>query len=59
MNGLPQDPIILLSYVNTQLRDNYPSLREMCDSMGVDEEEIRQKLVQAGFEYSKEQNRFF
>ena len=59
MNGLPQDPIILLSYVNTQLRDNYPSLQEMCASMGVDEEEIRQKLVQAGFEYSKEQNRFF
>lgn len=59
MNGLPQDPIILLSYVNTQLRDYYPSLQEMCDSMGVDEEEIRQKLVQAGFEYSKEQNRFF
>lgn len=59
MNGLPQDPIILLSYVNTQLRDYYPSLQEMCDSMGVDEEEIRQKLVQAGFEYSNEQNRFF
>ena len=59
MNGLPQDPIILLSYVNTQLRDNYPSLQEMCDSMGVDEEEIRQKLVQAGFEYSMGQNRFF
>lgn len=59
MNGLPQDPIILLSYVNTQLRDYYPSLQEMCDSMGVDEEDIRQKLVQAGFEYSKEQNRFF
>lgn len=59
MNGLPQDPIILLSYVNTQLRDNYPSLSEMCSSMGVDEEEIRQKLAQAGFEYSAEQNRFF
>ena len=23
---LPQDPVILLSYVNTKLRDDYPTL---------------------------------
>ena len=33
MNGIPKDPVILLSYVNTQLRDNYPSLDEMCRAL--------------------------
>ena len=30
MSTLPKDPMILLSYINTQLRDNYSSLGEMC-----------------------------
>ena len=29
MSTLPKDPMILLSYINTQLRDNYSSLGEM------------------------------
>ncbi|MER2055881.1 MAG: DUF4250 domain-containing protein, partial [Clostridia bacterium] len=27
---LPKDPVILLSYVNTKLRDEYVSLQELC-----------------------------
>ena len=27
---LPKDPAILVSYLNTQLRDFYPSLEEFC-----------------------------
>ena len=37
---LPQDPMILLSYVNTKLRDEFPSLRELCLTLGVDEEDL-------------------
>lgn len=33
---IPNDPIILLSYINTQLRDRYPSLDELCASLSVD-----------------------
>ncbi len=29
MTVLPKDPVILLSYINTQLRDFYPSLDEL------------------------------
>ena len=30
-NGsIPKDPVMLLSYVNTQLRDFYPDIEEMC-----------------------------
>ncbi len=35
MSTIPKDPVILLSYVNTQLRDNYSSLDEMCQALDV------------------------
>ena len=38
---IPTDPAILLSYINTQLRDNYPSLDELSKSLSVDENEIK------------------
>ncbi|MDE6238432.1 MAG: DUF4250 domain-containing protein, partial [Muribaculaceae bacterium] len=34
MDNLPQDPFILLSYVNTKLRDDYSSLDSMCEDLG-------------------------
>ena len=46
--NLPNDPIMLMSYLNTQLRDNYPSLEELCKSMCLDETEIRAKLETVG-----------
>ena len=55
---IPNDPIILMSYLNTQLRDNYPSLEELCKSMCLDEAEIRAKLETVGFVYQPERNQF-
>ncbi len=55
---IPNDPIILLSYVNTKLRDNYPSLEEFCKSEDVKSADIIEKLLAAGFEYNSELNRF-
>ena len=43
---IPQDPVILLSYVNTKLRDQYSSLEQMCHDMGVNQREIEQKLAE-------------
>lgn len=60
MNGtLPSDPFVLLSYVNTQLRDVYPTLDEMCASMDVDKSFIVRKLADAGFSYDEPNNRFW
>lgn len=56
--SIPTDPAILLSYINTQLRDNYSSLEELSKSLSVDESEIRTKLSSIGYEYSAELNRF-
>ena len=49
--NIPNDPIMLMSYLNTQLRDNYPSLEELCKSMCLDESELRAKLEAAVFTY--------
>ena len=55
---LPRDPMILLSYVNTLLRDQYDSLAELCRSLDEDEESLKKKLSDAGFVYREEQNQF-
>jgi len=55
---LPKDPFMLLSYVNTQLRDNYESLDELCSSIDADKESILSTLAAAGFKYDASLNRF-
>ncbi len=55
---LPKDPMILLSYVNTKLRDEFSSLRELCLTLGADEDELRRSLRQIDYEYDGALNRF-
>lgn len=55
---IPNDPAILLSYINTQLRNHYPSLTELCASMNLDEAAICRKLDMIGYVYSKSRNQF-
>lgn len=59
MDNLPQDPYILVSSINMQLRDNmYDSLESLCDYFGKDTNEIKAFLKQYGFEYMEEQKQF-
>ena len=55
---LPQDPFILLSYLNTKLRDEYDSLDALCEDLDADREDLIQTLEAAGYTYDPEQNRF-
>ena len=48
---MPKDPVMLLSYVNTQLRDFYPSLAEFCAAMQTEESDLREKLAEKGVPY--------
>ncbi len=48
---MPKDPVMLLSYVNTQLRDFYPSLAEFCAAMQTEESDLREKLALIDYEY--------
>ncbi|HJD04211.1 MAG TPA: DUF4250 domain-containing protein [Candidatus Mediterraneibacter caccogallinarum] len=56
--GLPGDPVILLSVVNTKLRDFYPSLEALCEDMQTDQKEITDKLKMIDYEYDKARNQF-
>ncbi len=56
--NLPKDPVILLSYVNTQLRDFYPNLEDLCKSLGLDQSQLEQTLRTIGYEYQPSRNRF-
>ncbi|MBQ9031501.1 MAG: DUF4250 domain-containing protein [Parasporobacterium sp.] len=58
MTNIPQDPIILYSYLNTMLRDRYPSLADLCEANGLDLEDIVERLKSAGFEYNENTNQF-
>lgn len=58
MNSLPKDPIILLSYVNTKLRDNYASLDALCDDLDVNRREIEAHLATVGYVYDARLNKF-
>lgn len=56
--ALPNDPMILLSYINTQLRDNYSTLEELGKSLCVDTDEVKSKLSAIDYQYDAQLNRF-
>ncbi len=59
MDGnLPKDPVMLLSFINTQLRDKFVDLESLCDYYGIDVEWLKKTLAAVDYEYDAEQNRF-
>ena len=55
---LPKDPMILLSVVNTKLRDEYDSLDQLCAVLDDARSELEKKLAAAGFCYDEHVNQF-
>lgn len=58
MDTLPKDPIMLLSVVNTNLRDFYGSLDDFCRAKDVDKSEIEEKLEKINYSYDATSNQF-
>lgn len=56
--AIPQDPVMLLSYLNTQLRDHYANLEALCDDLALSQQELQAKLAAIGCAYDASQNRF-
>ena len=48
---IPKDPMILLSYVNTQLRDYYPTLTELAAAYMTDADAITETLAAINYHY--------
>ena len=55
---LPQDPIMLLSAINTYLRDEYGSLNELCRALDLGQEELTEKFKKIGYHYDEKLNQF-
>lgn len=55
---IPKDPVMLLSYINTQLRDFYESLEALCEDKKIDQEELVGKLKLIDYEYDRSRNQF-
>ena len=56
--SIPQDPVMLLSYVNTKLRDDYASLDVFCERENAQKEDVVQALNALGYEYDEQKNQF-
>ncbi|MBQ7574328.1 MAG: DUF4250 domain-containing protein [Clostridia bacterium] len=55
---MPKDNAILLSVINTKLRDFYGSLDELCKDLCWDRGEIEKKLLTLSYTYDKDKNQF-
>lgn len=52
------NPIVLLSVINTKLRDQYDSLTTLCEDLDYDCEEICTTLKSIGYTYCEKENQF-
>lgn len=55
---VPNDPVMLLSFVNLKLRDCYDTLEAMCDDLEMDRVWLEEKLASIDYVYNKENNQF-
>ncbi len=55
---MPNDPNMLLSYVNLKLRDFYSTLEDMCEDLDTSQTAIEEKLKSIGYQYDSGKNQF-
>jgi len=55
---IPKDPHILLSYINTKLRDEYCDLNDLCLSLNIERSQLETALSSIEYTYVKDLNRF-
>lgn len=56
--ALPMDNFLLLSVVNTKLRDHYANLDVLCDDLNEDKNDIITRLSSVGYSYDEKVNQF-
>ena len=55
---LPEDPVMLLSFVNTKLRDQYAWLDALCEDRDAPRAALEARLGEIGYFYNAKENRF-
>ncbi|SFP78893.1 protein of unknown function [Butyrivibrio proteoclasticus] len=58
---IPQDPVMLLSFINMKLRDEYGNLEALSEGLDISNDELQEivsKLNAIGYTYDKANNKF-
>lgn len=55
---LPKDPVMLLSFINTRLRDQYKDLDQLCQSLDISRAQLEQRLADIDYSYNPQSNQF-
>ena len=58
MVNIPKDPVMLLSYINTQLRDNYPDMDELCRALDLDRKTVDEAMASIDYAYDSAKNQY-
>ncbi len=56
--SIPKDPYMLMSYINTKLRDNYDSLDSLCAALDLDRSSLEKTLASVDLHYNSSLNQF-
>ena len=56
--SIPNDPVMLLSFVNMQLRDHYSNFNDFCKTNSLDKKLITDKLASIDYQYNESTNQF-
>lgn len=55
---IPNDPVMLLSFINTKLRDEFDSFEELCNDLNESSDIISEKLASIDYYYDQKLNKF-
>ena len=55
---IPNDPVMLLSFVNMKLRDEFSDLDELCGALDVSRPDLEERLAAIGYLYNETMNQF-
>lgn len=55
---IPEDPVMLLSFVNLKLRDVYKDLETLCDDLEIEQGVLEEKMAGIDYHYDKHTNQF-
>ncbi len=55
---IPNEPVMLLSFINLKLRDYYKSLDALCEDLDINKQEVLSKLENIDYHYNNERNQF-
>lgn len=55
---IPKDPVMLLSFINLKLRDECPSLDDLCKSYDLDKADLTARLAAIDYAYQPDRNQF-